>query len=321
MNALLYTPPFPYDTDILNDVALQYNISSIQWGCIVDDRPLTLRLQYVHSDGSIRRTEAIRPQRVTGWLMRDDLVVTETCNTMIRCDSRPCPDNANQYAAWRDRTNEYMIRARNRVRHVADDEADVEEDSITSDGACVYFYAEVSRANNLKLIKCLREATVSCLQHSTSPHSPPLIYLYIHSNGGDAFSGLAAYDHIRLNPVPIVTVADGMVASAASFMLLAADHRLIHENSFVRIHQLSIIGFDGKYADMVDEMQNTHSLMKKVQDMYVARTGMDTDYCHDLLRQEIDMDAERCLKEGLVHEVLRPVETPYRNTKRRRKRV
>ena len=191
-------------------------------------------------------------------------------------------------------------------RKRVDEETGDDDDMITSDGVCVYFYAEVSRANNLKLIKCLRAATVSCMQHSTPSHTPPRIYLYIHSNGGDAYAGLAMYDHIRLNPVPTVAVADGMVASAASFMLLAANHRLMHENSFVRIHQLSIIGFDGKYADMVDEMQNTHCLMKKLEDMYVARTGMTTEHCRNVLRQEIDMDAERCLTEGLVHEILRP---------------
>ena len=186
-----------------------------------------------------------------------------------------------------------------------EEETGTDDDSITSDGVCVYFYAEVSRANNLKLIKCIREATVSCLKHSL-PHSPPRIYLYIHSNGGDAFAGLAAFDFLRLNPVPIVTVADGMVASAASFMLLAANHRLMHENSFVRIHQLSGAGLDGTYTELVCEMQNTHCLMKKLEDMYVARTGMSLEHCRNLLRQEIDMDADRCLTEGLVHEILRP---------------
>jgi len=197
-----------------------------------------------------------------------------------------------------------MMRKMRKHRTRADEETGGDDDSITSDGVCVYFYAEVSRANNLKLIRCLRAATVSCLQHSTSPHSPPRIYLYIHSHGGDAQAGLAAFDHIRLNPVPIVTVADGMVASAASFMLLAADHRLIHENSFVRIHQLSIVGFDGKYAELVDEMQNTHCLMKKLEDLYVARTGRSLEHCRNLLHQEIVMDAQRCLTEGLVHEIL-----------------
>lgn len=191
-----------------------------------------------------------------------------------------------------------------------EEETGTDDDSITSDGVCVYFYAEVSRANNLKLVKCLREATMSCLKHS-APHSPPRIYLYIHSYGGDAYAGLAAFDFLRLNPVPVTTVVDGMVASAASFMLLAANHRLMHENSFVRIHQLSIVGFDGTYAVMMDEMQNTHCLMKKLEDMYVARTGMSLEYCRNLLRQEIDMDADRCLTEGLVHEILRPAASSY----------
>lgn len=221
------------------------------------------------------------------------------------------PNVTSCISIWRDVLGLCKTAMRRRVaKHTLDGDGGDDEDSdvIESNGVCVFFYADVTRANNLKLISCLREATVACIRHSTTPDSPPRVYLYIHSNGGDAFAGLAAYDHIRHNPIPVVTVADGMVASAATFMLLAAERRLVHEHAFVRIHQLSITGFDGKYTDLVDEMENSHCLMQKIENLYVCRTGMCRDRCRRLLRQEIDMDATRCLTEGLVHEILYPVE-------------
>ena len=54
-----------------------------------------------------------------------------------------------------------MMRNMRKQRTRADEETETNDDSITSDGVCVYFYAEVSRANNLKLIKCRREATAA----------------------------------------------------------------------------------------------------------------------------------------------------------------
>lgn len=201
-----------------------------------------------------------------------------------------------------------MLRRSARPRRTDDGDDDAEDDdgtTIVCEGVCVYFYADVSRANTLALVKCLREATVASLQHAPpAPLGTPCVYLYIHSNGGDAYAGLSAYDHIRHNPVPVVTIADGAVASAASFLLLAAERRLCLAHAFVRIHQLSISGLDCKYADMVDEMQNSHCMMEKIETLYVTRTGMDVEHCRMLLRQEIDMDAERCVREGLVHEIL-----------------
>ena len=183
-----------------------------------------------------------------------------------------------------------------------DDEATTDDDVVAL-GNRVYFYAPVTRMSVLKLIKALKEATASCLQ--THDHKDATVRLYIHSNGGDAFAGLAAMDHIQLNPVPVVAIADGMVASAASFMLLAAKRRLALPHAYVRIHQLSLNGFDGKYAELVDEMQNTHAMMLKIKTLYQERTKMRAKRIEDILKQELDMDADECVREGVVHEIMR----------------
>ena len=179
-------------------------------------------------------------------------------------------------------------------------ENDVEgDDDVTCIDCQVFFYADVSPSTILKMIKALKTAN----ENSVKTIGLPCVYMFIHSNGGDAFAGLSAMDHIRNNPIPVITIADGMVASAASFMLLAGRTRYILPHAFVRIHQLSISGFDGKYAELMDEMQNTKVLMETIRNMYTEHTNMSEERVEEILKKEIDMDALCCLKEGIVHAV------------------
>ena len=191
-----------------------------------------------------------------------------------------------------------------RARCIVDEEtvAAVDEGDVTRDGVAVYFHADVTKTTVLKLLKCVREASACALQHSHPLHQPT-VYLYIHSGGGDAYAGLSAMDHLRNNRVPITTVADGMVASAASFLLLAGTHRLAFRHSHILIHQLST-GFEGKYAEMLDEMQNSNSLMDTLRTIYREHTTLPTKRMDRLLSKEIAMSAERCLKDGFVHELV-----------------
>lgn len=179
------------------------------------------------------------------------------------------------------------------------EEEDDDEAEVRREGTTVYFYADVRKDTVLKLLRCLREATAAALVHD----DPPPVRLYLHSDGGCAFAGLSAHDHISRNRVPVTTVADGMVASAASVMLLAGHRRLALPHSFVLIHQLSL-GFVGKYADMLDEVQNSSALMRAFTDIYTARTSMTAKRVEQLLKKERAIDAQQCLLEGFVDEVL-----------------
>ena len=185
---------------------------------------------------------------------------------------------------------------------VPDEDACPDDGDVTRDGVAVYFHADVTKTTVLKLLKCVREASACALAHSHPLHHPT-VYLYIHSGGGDAYAGLSAMDHLRNNRVPITTVADGMVASAASFLLLAGTHRLAFRHSHVLIHQLST-GFEGKYADMVDEMQNSNALMNTLRSIYRENTTLPPKRMERLLGKEVAMSAERCLKDGFVHELV-----------------
>ena len=194
-----------------------------------------------------------------------------------------------------------MLRSRIKRTRCEDDSSEAEE--VTSSGCCVYFYATVSASNILKLVNCLREAT-ECAQKHTHMETQARVYLYLHTNGGDAYAGLSGMDHIRMNPVPITTIVDGMVASAGSFLLLGAETRKCMPNSFVRIHQVSISGFEGKFVDFVDEFQNTNTLMDTMRNVYLSNTSMSKKRLEEILKKEIDMNAQTCVDEGLVHSIV-----------------
>lgn len=185
-----------------------------------------------------------------------------------------------------------------------DEEEEEEELEVWRKNSSVYFYSDVNRASVAKLIKLLCEAS-ECSVQNTPPLGEPRVHLFIHSDGGDAYAGLSAMDHVACNPVEIITIADGFVASAASLILLGSDTRYIMPHAHVLIHQLRT-GFIGKYDELRDEMQNSEGLMKSFRTIYKDKTTMDPRQIDALLCKELNLDADDCLRYGIAHRKLGP---------------
>jgi ATP-dependent protease ClpP protease subunit len=195
---------------------------------------------------------------------------------------------------------------RKRVRGSTGDDDDDEavqalESSVLTVRNCIHYSAPVEKRYVLELLKALDEASEAALQYCTYP-TDAVVYLYIHSDGGDAFAGLSAMDHIRNNRVPVVTVADGFVASAATFLLLGGTERKSMRNAKILIHQLST-AFWGKYADLLDEVENSRELMESFRNVYGQHTKLRGKELDSLLKKELHMNAERSLSCGMVDEI------------------
>lgn len=197
-----------------------------------------------------------------------------------------------------------------RPRLDAEDPGTADQESSTVEGllqkGCrVFFHADVERRSVLALLDHLEEAT----KHAVL-HDHPCVWLFLHSSGGDAFAGLSAMDHIRANRVPVHTVADGFVASAATFMLLAGAKRYAMPHATVLIHQVST-GFWDKYVYMKDEMHNAEQLMNVLKSIYTSSTKLTTRVVEDLLKKELTMTADECVRNGMVDALFaRGVGTP-----------
>lgn len=164
-------------------------------------------------------------------------------------------------------------------------------------GNRVFFYTDVTTTSVQELYEAISEANKSAVLCT-----PSKVHLHLNSQGGDAYAGFAAYHILKKNPLPIVTYVDGMVCSAATFLLMVGKKRVASKHSFVLIHQVST-GFFGKYNDMIDEMQNTHDLMEACRNLYTSHTKMTPERLEELLKSERAVNAETCLKDGIVHKV------------------
>lgn len=101
------------------------------------------------------------------------------------------------------------------------------------------------------------------------------IELHLNSPGGSVFDGLAIMAALRDHKAKVTAKVDGMAASAASFILQAADVRQISRNAQVMIHDAKAYAGGNaaqmrKAADLLDRISN------EIADIYAVRSGQGT---------------------------------------------
>jgi len=129
------------------------------------------------------------------------------------------------------------------------------------------------------------------------------IYLHIQSYGGEIFSGFSAMDNILMCKSPVITIVDGVCASAGTFLSIVGKKRLITKNSYMLIHQLSSFHW-GKYSELEDQKQNMDNFMIKIKEIYTEYTKIPKVVLDDILKHDLFFDANRCLEYGLVDEII-----------------
>ena len=180
-----------------------------------------------------------------------------------------------------------------------------DDSKVSSEYNNIYFYSGVTRQDNLQLNKLLLSTgqRMESVKTCYSLEETPKIYLHINSYGGSVFAGFSSVDYIKNSAVPVVSVINGCAASAATIMSVVAHERLIHEHSFMLIHQLSS-GMWGKYEAMKDDMKNNELLMKKIINVYQENTKIPKSKISDILKRDLWWDAKTCLKYGLVDDII-----------------
>lgn len=167
----------------------------------------------------------------------------------------------------------------------------------------IYFYEYVSKESILSLTMKLRELINKLMKESIDKVSKPHpIYLHINSYGGDLYACRAAVDMIIGSPVPVITIIEGYSASAATIMSVCGHKRYIRPHSEMLIHQLSS-GMEGKFMELSDEYSNMENEMKWIKSIYTKYTKLNGKKLDDLLKHDLSLDAQTCLKHGLVDEI------------------
>jgi len=187
-------------------------------------------------------------------------------------------------------------------------EEEREPEFVKVQGSDVYFHCDVTPENVLEFNLKLKKLEIDLVKKHLDvglDHIKPEIRVFIHSDGGDMHSGLSAMDCIRsMRRSKVRTIADGVCASAATFMLLGGRTRYMTKNSYVLIHQLNLDGTWGKYEDFKDQMENLDNFMNKLKEIYSEETSIPIEMMGDVMKRDIYFDSKKCLELNIVDSIL-----------------
>jgi ATP-dependent protease ClpP protease subunit len=177
---------------------------------------------------------------------------------------------------------------------------------IKLDSNHIYYYSDVNHKSCLDLNKMLQDKVEELMYLALkNGFGRPKIYLHINSYGGYIFSGISTMDTIlRLRElVDIITIVEGGVASAGTFISIVGTERWMTRNSYMLIHQLSSASF-GKYRDLKDDMKNNDELMKMIKNLYSQYTKVPNEELDGILDHDLWWDSQTCLKYQLVDKIV-----------------
>jgi len=175
----------------------------------------------------------------------------------------------------------------------------------------IYFYCSVTKKSCLQLNMELHEIAQGIISNGKNHlDKNKFIYIHINSFGGSVFAALSVIDTIKSLPVPTVSIIEGGAASAATMISVSCTYRIMRENSFMLIHQLSSSCW-GKMNDLEEEMQNLKKLMKKIKSIYKGHTKLQESELGEILKHDFWWDCKKCLSSGLVDEIKESVKLIY----------
>jgi HK97 family phage major capsid protein len=134
--------------------------------------------------------------------------------------------------------------------------------------------------------------------------NPSEIRLSIHSNGGDVLDGWAIYNALASHPARVVAKIEGLAASMASVIAMAADEVEMPENAFMMIHNATA-GVMGDAQEMADMAATLQKVQDGIVTAYSKRTGLSAEEVADLMNHETYLTAAEAVEKGFADTVLK----------------
>lgn len=148
-----------------------------------------------------------------------------------------------------------------------------------------------------------RIATTMMLLERKDPKAP--ITVFVNSPGGSADSGFAIYDLFRFSPCPVITVANGVVASAAVLIFLGSPpgKRVSLPNARFLLHQPSTAA-RGQASDIDITAKEIVKLRRRYNEIVSEATGKDLDQVGKDSDRDFWLTAEESKDYGLVNRIV-----------------
>lgn len=171
--------------------------------------------------------------------------------------------------------------------------------NLTSDTTEVYVYEDIGEWG----------VTASDFIAEWTAIGTPKINLRINSKGGSVFDGTAIFNAIKNHPAYVTSIVDGVAASAASFIAMAADRVEMEKMSRMMIHDAGVGGFyaEGNPAQLREAVKDLEDLADLLDDLsnmiaqvYVDKAGGTVEEWRALMASDKWYSAEQAVEAGLA---------------------
>lgn len=153
--------------------------------------------------------------------------------------------------------------------------------------------------------KELADSIVRQLLILDSEDEKSTIYMYIDSPGGDVDAGFAIFDMIRFINAPVYLIGMGLIASAATLVLLSVDKefRIGLPNSRYLIHQ-PLGGMRGVATDIEIYAKDMEKIRAKLNSLIAEQTGTSLEQVTKDTERDFWLDSDEAVKYGLISKII-----------------
>ena len=181
--------------------------------------------------------------------------------------------------------------------------------TIFRSGARVTFFSDVTPYSTARMLMLVEEASdliISGRSSEIPTFKDGCVELLIASNGGDAISGLTAYDALQRCNVPVRGIVSGSCSSAATLILLGCAERCAQSHSFMLLHNIRTV-FSGSCTEARVDISNADMISQAYQSIYKQHSSMSTEQIIQEMSTEGMLTASKALALGLVERIIGPV--------------
>jgi len=165
--------------------------------------------------------------------------------------------------------------------------------NVAADEAELFLYDEIGGWGTLA------EDFIADLKAVTSPK----LRVRVSSPGGSVFEGIALANALRAHPADVTVQVDGIAASIASVIAMAADRVVVQPQAMVMIHDAAGVCL-GNAQDMQDMAALLDKISDNIADAYSAKAGGTRDDWRTRMRAESWFTAEEAVAAGLADELM-----------------
>lgn len=145
---------------------------------------------------------------------------------------------------------------------------------------------------------------IDALEASPKVSKKKPLVIEITSEGGSPYIALAIVSRMRRSAFDIVTIASGLVASAATLIFVTGGKRLMTQEAWLMIHEDS-----GEMSGSVSTLERDMKHMRAMEDqwnvIFADNTGPSAQYWEKLHAEgDTYLTPERCLELGIIDEII-----------------